>query len=83
MGLAMRDEVTRLRISKNSSTTETAKLQTRLDCCLEKLGKCSSSTVLLFSIRPKEIPKERIEKKEQKGEKRKVMNKCGRKEQCL
>lgn len=49
MALGMRDEVTRLRISKNSSTIETAKLQTRLDCCLDKLGKFSSSTALLFS----------------------------------
>lgn len=36
---------------------QTAILQTRLDCCLEKLGKCSSPAVLLFSVWPKQIPK--------------------------
>ena len=49
MALGIRDKASRLRRSKNRPTTEIAKLQTRLDCSLEKLGSASASTILLFS----------------------------------
>lgn len=59
----MKDKTSRPRSSKSGPTTETAELQTKLDCSLEKLGKCLCS---FYTSVPgkKKSRSERIEKQE-------------------
>lgn len=56
VALGMRDKASRLRSSKNSPTTEVAKLQTRLDCSLVKLGKCLQSYCTSLQYLTKRYP---------------------------